>query len=103
MVNNVPPDQIPRLRGNPNLHVIAVPSNRVMFVTLRTDRKPFNDRRVRQAMNYAIDREAITQGIFSGMAPVAKAPLPSEAPSNAWHWVQAGAPAAVPCAAITAP
>jgi ABC-type transport system substrate-binding protein len=28
-------------------------------------------------MNYAIDREAITKGIFSGMAPIAKAPLPS--------------------------
>jgi peptide/nickel transport system substrate-binding protein len=77
MVNNVPPDQIGRLKGNPDLQVIAVPSNRVIFVALRTDRKPFNDKRVRQAMNYAIDREAITKGIFSGMAPIAKAPLPS--------------------------
>jgi peptide/nickel transport system substrate-binding protein len=77
MINNVPPDQIGRLRGNPNLQVIAVPSNRVIFVALRTDRKPFNDRRVRQAMNYAIDREAITKGLFGGMAPIARAPLPS--------------------------
>jgi ABC-type transport system substrate-binding protein len=77
MVNNVPPDQIGRLRNNANLEVIAVPSNRVMFVTLRTDRKPFNDKRVRQAMNYAIDREALTKGILGGLAPVARAPLPS--------------------------
>jgi peptide/nickel transport system substrate-binding protein len=76
MVNNVPPDQISRLRANQNLHVISIPSNRVIFVTLRTDRKPFNDKRVRQAMNYAIDREAITKGIFGGMAPIARAPLP---------------------------
>jgi peptide/nickel transport system substrate-binding protein len=77
MVNNVPPDQIGRLKNNSNVRVIAVPSNRVIFVALRTDRKPFDDKRVRQAMNYAIDREAITKGIFSGMAPIAKAPLPS--------------------------
>jgi peptide/nickel transport system substrate-binding protein len=77
MINNVPPDQVGTLRANPNLQVIAVPSNRVIFVGLRNDRKPFNDKRVRQAMNYAVDREAITKGIFSGMAPIARAPLPS--------------------------
>jgi peptide/nickel transport system substrate-binding protein len=77
MINNVPPDQVATLRNNPSLQVINVPSNRVIFVSLRTDRKPFNDKRVRQAMNYAIDREAITKGIFGGMAPVARAPLPS--------------------------
>ena len=77
MINNVPPDQLARLRGNPSLQVNAIPSNRVIFITLRTDRKPFNDKRVRQAMNYAIDREAITKGLFGGLAPIAKAPLPS--------------------------
>jgi hypothetical protein len=30
---------------------------------------------VRQAMNYAIDKEAITQGLFSGMAPISRAPV----------------------------
>lgn len=76
MVNNVPPDQIGRLRGNPNLQVLASPTNRVIFVTLRTDRKPFHDKRVRQAMNYAIDKQAITQDLLGGMAPIARAPLP---------------------------
>jgi peptide/nickel transport system substrate-binding protein len=76
MVNNVPPDQIARLRGNPKLQVIPSPTNRVIFIALRTDRKPFTDKRVRQAMNYAIDREGITKGIMGGMAPIARAPLP---------------------------
>ena len=76
MINNVPPDQIARLKGNPNLQVLAAPTNRVIFVTLRTDRKPFNDKRVRQAMNYAIDKEAITKDLLGGMGPIARAPLP---------------------------
>jgi peptide/nickel transport system substrate-binding protein len=76
MVNNVPPDQIARLQGNASLRVIASPTNRVIFIALRTDRKPLTDKRVRQALNYAIDKEAITKGIMGGMAPIAKAPLP---------------------------
>ena len=76
VVNNVPPDQISRLRANPNLRVIISPTNRVIFIALRTDRKPFNDKRVRQALNYAIDREALSKGIMGGLAPIAKAPLP---------------------------
>ena len=76
MVNNVPPDQLGRLRGNSELLILTWPTNRIIFVALRTDRKPFDDKRVRQAMNHAIDREAIAKGIFGGMAPVAKAPIP---------------------------
>lgn len=77
MVNNVPPDQLPRLRANPELRILSWPTNRIIFVALRTDRKPFDDKRVRQALNHAIDREAITKGIFGGMAPAAKAPIPA--------------------------
>ena len=76
VVNNVPPDQIPRLRSNSDLRIITSRTNRVTFIALRTDRKPFNDKRVRQALNYAIDREAISKGIMGGLAPIAKAPLP---------------------------
>lgn len=76
MVNNVPPDQLRRLRDNPSLQVQVAPTNRVMFVTLRTDRPPFDDKRVRQALNYAIDKEAIAQGLMDGMAPIVRAPLP---------------------------
>jgi peptide/nickel transport system substrate-binding protein len=77
VVNNVPPDQLPRLRANPNLRIVTSPTNRVTFIALRTDRRPFNDKRVRQALNHAIDREALGKGIMGGMAPVARAPLPA--------------------------
>jgi peptide/nickel transport system substrate-binding protein len=76
LVNNVPPDQLPRLRNNPNLRVVVSPTYRVMFVGLRCDRAPFSDKRVRQAMNYAVDREALTKGVMGGLAPISRAPLP---------------------------
>jgi len=76
LVNNVPPDQLPRLKANPNLRVVVSPTYRMMFVGLRCDRAPFSDKRVRQAMNYAVDREALTKGVMGGLAPIARAPLP---------------------------
>jgi peptide/nickel transport system substrate-binding protein len=38
MVTNVPPDSIKRLQSNPNLEMRTSITNRIMFITLRTDR-----------------------------------------------------------------
>src|SRR4029450_2232602 len=62
--------------GDRGRRVMVPPTYRVMFVGLRCDRAPFSDKRVRQALNYAIDREALTKGVMGGLAPVARAPLP---------------------------
>jgi peptide/nickel transport system substrate-binding protein len=66
MITNVPPDSIKRLESNPQLAMRTSVTNRIMFVTLRTDRPPWTDKRARQALNYAIDKEAITQGLLGG-------------------------------------
>ena len=42
--------------------------------------EPFDDARVRLALNYAIDREAILEGAYSGVGSVAKTLLPED------HW-----------------
>jgi peptide/nickel transport system substrate-binding protein len=76
MITNVPPDSIRRLESNPPLEMRTSVTNRIMFITLRTDRPPWTDKRARQALNYAVDKEAITQGILGGLAPIAQAPLP---------------------------
>jgi ABC-type transport system substrate-binding protein len=43
-------------------------------------REPMNNTALRQAISYALDREAILKGIFLGQGEVAQGPLPS------WHW-----------------
>jgi peptide/nickel transport system substrate-binding protein len=75
LITNVPPDTIKRLKSNPQLEMRTAVTNRIMLVNLRTDRPPWNDKRARQALNYAIDKEAITEGILGGLAPSARAPL----------------------------
>jgi len=69
-VSNVPVTELERLQANPNLTVVSVPSPSVDFLTLNLTKPYFRDKRVRQAMMHALDREAIVQAIFAGEASV---------------------------------
>lgn len=66
IVQDLPAALADGIKKNPGLRVSAVPSIRVHFIVLRTDVKPLNDARVRQALNYAVNKEAITQQLLRG-------------------------------------
>jgi peptide/nickel transport system substrate-binding protein len=66
----VPVAEIERVKKNPNLTVVSVPSPSVSFMCLNNELPYFQDKRVRQAMQYAIDREAIVKEIYKGEATV---------------------------------
>jgi ABC-type transport system substrate-binding protein len=59
-----------RLRKNPNLVVVSVPSPSVSFLALNFDKPYLRDKRVRQAMAYAIDRAGIVKDILMGEGTV---------------------------------
>ena len=75
-LQDVPPQDIARLEGSPDLQVVRGPENRSVFFGLNVgadklefgDAKgnPFADKRVRQAMNMSIDREAIQKVVMRG-------------------------------------
>jgi ABC-type transport system substrate-binding protein len=46
-----------------------------MFVPIRVDRPPYDDKRVRQALNYAIDKEALVNGFLNGLGAVPNGPM----------------------------
>ena len=57
-----------RLRKNPTLTVVSVPSPSVSFLAYNLDKPYLKDKRVRQAMAYALDREGIVKEILKGEA-----------------------------------
>jgi peptide/nickel transport system substrate-binding protein len=67
---------IPAAQGDTNLVVVTQPGLAVSGVGMPYDVKPFNDKRVRQALNYAIDRDAIDKSLFRGLAVAMTSPLP---------------------------
>jgi peptide/nickel transport system substrate-binding protein len=72
---DVPPDSLDELRRDPNIVVAESNSSAVWYVTLNTRHPILKDRRVRQALNYAVNKEAIIRDILRGTAIVARGPL----------------------------
>ena len=51
----------------PHLKTAEFPANVMTHISMRTDQKPFNDVRVRQAMSLAIDRQGLIDAVFEGV------------------------------------
>jgi peptide/nickel transport system substrate-binding protein len=68
IIVNVPPDVVPEVEGDDCCVMAPVPSVRVMFVGMNAFTPPLDDPRVRQALNYAVDKKTLMETILSGMA-----------------------------------
>lgn len=77
VVVRVPPAEIPRLQADPNLDVIITPGLRTIYIFFNVNHAPFDDVRVRQAVNYAVDKQAIVENLFENAALVSRAPFAS--------------------------
>lgn len=78
----IPPDSVSTFDGNGfTLHEQAGPH--VWFLILNAKEGPFSDRRVRQAVNYAIDKKALVENVLQGTAQIAAGPTP---PAFAWAY-----------------
>ncbi|MGD8366190.1 MAG: ABC transporter substrate-binding protein [Desulfobacterales bacterium] len=73
----VPKDQAEQLEKMPNLKVVRAETMRIGFLQMdatgRTGDTPFKDVRVRQAVCYAVDREAIARNLVGGQSRVVNA------------------------------
>jgi peptide/nickel transport system substrate-binding protein len=70
------PQDVERLQRNAALEVAAVTGGDNLQMPLVTLQGPLADRRVRQALNYAVDKDAIARVIYRGFAkPLTDAPL----------------------------
>jgi peptide/nickel transport system substrate-binding protein len=58
------------LFSNPGIRVLSNPSSAYRELSMRVDRKPFADRRVRQAIALCLNRPALVQGLLQGLETV---------------------------------
>ncbi len=72
----LPPEMAQVVQRNANLAVINAPSIIARYATMNVMRKPFDDVRVRQALNYAVDKTAFAKVVYNGFATPLDAPIP---------------------------
>jgi len=76
LADGVNPADGANVEGNDKLQLFERPSMNVGYLGLTTTRPPFDKVEVRQAINHAIDKQAIVDAFFEGRAEVAKNPMP---------------------------
>jgi len=65
------------LKAKPGLELVAAPSIIVRYLSMNTQQKPFDNAKVRQAINYAINKDAVAKVAFGGYATPADAVVPA--------------------------
>ena len=70
------PADLAAMSKTPGIKVMQQEGLNVGYLAFNTKKKPFTDRRVRQALNYAIDKQAILDAVFLGAGKSAKNPIP---------------------------
>ena len=76
----MPNEQIASFKGDPKFRIEEVPSIMQRYLSINTTVKPFDDVRVRQAINYAINKEALCKVAFAGYAVPSATIYPAEIP-----------------------
>jgi peptide/nickel transport system substrate-binding protein len=70
-----PPDFVAQLEKNPNVTLLRQVGAHVWYLGINNQKKPFADKRVRQAMNYAVNKEAIVRDVLKGTGSMSAGPV----------------------------
>ena len=63
-------DWIPEVEANPDIHLESALSARYIMVVLPVAQPPYNDQRVRHALNYAVNKQEIVEQLFQDVGAV---------------------------------
>lgn len=78
----LPAEQMKILGAEPDLVIETKPSLMARYLAMNVRVKPFSDKRVREAINYAINKNALIKVAYSGFAVPADGLFPPELPAN---------------------
>jgi peptide/nickel transport system substrate-binding protein len=81
-INGVPTSRVEELSGDSNLQVLQLPSSYSQYIALNHKAEPLDDVNVRQALNYATDKQTLIQVVLFGTGVEAT----SFMPRGALYW-----------------
>ena len=70
------PADLAAIRQDPALELLEQPGLNIGYLAFNTTKKPFDDKRVRQALSMAIDQDAILKAVYLGAGTPAKNLIP---------------------------
>ena len=70
------PDDLPQIREDTQLEIVEQPGMNVGYLAMNMDRKPFDNLKIRRAINHAINKHEIIKQLYQGMGIPAKNPIP---------------------------
>ena len=70
------PADIEAMRKDPDINLMEQEGLNVGYLAFNTEKKPFDDKRVRQALSMAVNKQAIIDVVFQGAGKAAKNPIP---------------------------
>jgi len=75
LIVGVPPDFVGQLEGSAKVSIAKQVGAHVWYLGINNQKKPFDDKRVRQALNYAVNKDAIVKDVLKGTGAVSKGPV----------------------------
>lgn len=76
MATDLPLDIILSLQGTPGIVVDIVDGMAIQYLAFNCEKDPFNNKVLRQAVAYAIDYDAIIEGVYLGLGIPLRSPIP---------------------------
>ncbi|MBV8915466.1 MAG: ABC transporter substrate-binding protein [Acetobacteraceae bacterium] len=74
------PADLEAMRQNPQLKVQEAPIASISYISFRTDKKPLDDKRVREALSIAVDLDSLVRAVYQGSGT----PTASMVPAALW-------------------
>ncbi|MDQ0273601.1 ABC transporter substrate-binding protein [Cytobacillus purgationiresistens] len=76
LIDGVNFSDVPQIEGNADLQVFERPTLNVAYLGLTNTRGPIEEKLVRQALNYAVDKKSLIDAFYAGAADPAINPMP---------------------------
>jgi dipeptide transport system substrate-binding protein len=70
------PADIALMKADPSIKLLSQEGLNIGYIAFNVEKKPFDNKLVRQALNMAIDKQSILKSVYQGAGQVAKNPIP---------------------------